>query len=137
MQPVISRIFAPEMQPEHITALIAADEVEHKFNHLDPGTTIRKIWHEEFQLWQLRGGVLLTEINIGGDGSKRLNLVRWAGVNVAQQLQEISKAVQHIARDLGCAAIETMVNSEKLARALKRTGMQRESVTMVLELTDG
>jgi hypothetical protein len=79
---------------------------------------------------------MLTEI-FENVKTRRLNLVRLCGKNLTLHFQEISRDLQHIARELNCNAIETIVYSEKLAKALSRGGAHKESVVMVLELKNG
>lgn len=130
------------IKPEQVDAdcfaqLYAADSAGPAFNSIPPPEMVRRIWSKEILLFGMPTGIMAVEVNQGGDGTKRLNLVRMAGKDLTLHFEEISRDLQHIAREHGCVAIETMVYDEKLARALARGGAKQESVTMVLELNDG
>lgn len=117
--------------------LYIADGAGPKFNSIAPPEAVRRIWDKSLLIYKMPEGVMACEVNTGGDGTKRLNLVRMAGENLALHFEEISRDLQHIAREHGCVAIETMVYDRKLARALTRGGAKLESYTMVLELDNG
>jgi len=125
------------VSPEFISAedLVWLSEAEFSgpvSHRLDLANIVRGLWRGDYQLFRADNGVILTEIS-----NKRLNLVKWAGRGLALRMAELTRDLQHIGRELGCNALETNVNSEKLARALKRIGAKQESVIMVLEFDDG
>lgn len=126
------------LTPDDFAELIRADQKHPPFNSINPAECVRQLWDGSLLLYRVADrGLLMVEVNEGGDGTKRLNMVRLVGENIAFSFEQISNELQHIARELGCVAIETVVYSGKLVKALRRVGMQQESVTMVLELTDG
>lgn len=130
------------VSPEKLDAdlfelLYVADGAGPRFNSIAPPEAVKRIWDGSLVIYKMPHGLMAVEVNEGGDGTKRLNLVRMAGNDLALHFEEISRDLQHIARDRGCVAIETMVYDEKLAKALTRGGAKQESVTMVLELNDG
>lgn len=127
-----------DIKPDEFAELYVADQAGPAFNSINPSDAVRRLWDGSLILYRAPDkGVMLVEVNEGGDGTKRLNLVRMAGKGLALHFEEISRDLQHIARDQGCVAIETMVYDEKLAKALTRGGAKLESYTMVLELDNG
>lgn len=131
------------VQPEQMSAedfqqIFSADQAGPAFNSIAPPDTVARLWNGSLLLYRAGDkGIFLLEINEGGDGTKRLNIVRAAGEGLVLHPKEIASDLQHIARENNCNAIETIVYSPKLARALTRGGARQESVTMVLELNDG
>jgi hypothetical protein len=126
------------LSADDFAELIHADKQHPSFVSINPAECVRQLWDGSLLLYRLADrGLMMVEVNEGGDGTKRLNLVRMVGEQLTLRFEEISRDLQHIARELGCVAIETVVYSEKLARALRRGGAYQESTTMVLELTDG
>lgn len=131
------------VDPKHLTVedfaqLYTADQAGPAFNSIAPPDAVARLWDGSLLLYRAGDkGIFLLEINEGGDGTKRLNIVRAAGEGLVLHSKEIASDLQHIARENNCNAIETIVYSPKLARALTRGGAKQESVTMVLELNDG
>lgn len=132
------------IKPEKLSAdefaeLARADQKHPPFNSINPAECVRQLWDGSLLLYRVADnrGLLMVEVNEGGDGTKRLNMVRLVGKDLMFKFEEISTALQHIARELGCVAIETVVYDRKLVKALSRVGMSQESVTMVLELNNG
>lgn len=114
-----------------------ADANGPKFNTISPPEAVRRIWAGELLAYRAPGGTFLLEVVEGGDGTTRLGIVRMAGKGLALHFEQISRDLQHIARDHGCVAIETVVYDGRLAKALTRGGAKQEAITMVLELDDG
>lgn len=127
-----------KLHPDDFAALYEADTAGEKFNSISPTEAVNRLWEKSLLLYRATGlGIFALEINEGGDGTKRLNIVRMSGSKLPLHFEEISRDLQHIARDHGCVAIETMVYDERLAKALARGGARQESITMVLELNNG
>lgn len=125
------------LKPEDIDYIVEADAAGDPFYSIT-GHLISNLWNGSWRLFRVPGhGVLVLEVNTGSDGSSRLNIISMAGKDLTLRFEQISSDLQHLARKWGCKAIETMVYSDKLAKALTRGGAQRESVTMVLELKNG
>lgn len=130
---MLERVLPYEISYSDLKQLQQADEHSPDGCKLALHEIVDHIWNDQMQLFRTPCGVMLTE-KIG----KRLNIVRMEPAGkLALRAQEFLKALQHIARDMGCNAVETCVYSEKLARTLRRGGAKQESVTMVLELSDG
>lgn len=119
-----------------IQLLVEADDNTPVFDKLETADVITALWSGDFQLFRCAYGIILAEVN-AANGLRRLNLVRFAGRNIAQHINSITQALQHYARELGCNAIECNVYSDKLAKALRRSGAKQEAVVMVLELSNG
>lgn len=115
-----------------VALLQHADSISPNYVRIAPAELIAGIWDGRFLLYRCPQGVFLLEVV-----DCRLNIVRMAGNRLAQCFQKIAVELQHIARNLGCVAIETNVYSSKLAKALTRAGAKQESVVMVLELENG
>lgn len=139
MAAVMLEYVKPEsIKPDEFAELYRADAAGPAYNSISPPDAVRRLWDGSLMLYRAPNrGIMLVEVNEGGDGTKRLNLVRMAGKGLALHFEEISRDLQHIARDCDCVAIETIVYSEKLAKALTRGGAKLESYTMVLELDNG
>jgi hypothetical protein len=133
----MQRVAPHQFTVEHIDRLHQADVNGPAFNKLSMGDVVRKLWLGEFLLYDAGKGTFLFEINEGSDGTKRLNIVRAAGEGITLKAAEIAADLQHIAREFGCVAIETIVYSPKLARALTRGGAKQEAIVVVLELENG
>lgn len=121
---------------EDIALLYDADVCGPVFNTIAPPDLVKEIWSEDLLLYRYPSGLLLLEVHQGGNGDKRLNIVRWAGKPMLS-CKALAKDLQHIARELDCVAIETNVYSDGLAKALSRVGARKEAVVMVLELENG
>lgn len=135
---MLQKVKPEQLSADDFASLYVADRNGPAFNSISPPDLVKQIWAGELLVYRLEDrGVILFEINIGGDGSKRLNIVRFAGENLALVFQQISNDLQHIARENGCDAIETCVYCPRLARALTRCNAREESITMVLEVSDG
>ena len=135
---MLERVKPHDIKPEEFGELYRADGAGPAFNSINPVDAVSRLWEGSLILYRAPNrGVLAVEVNEGGDGTKRLNLVRMAGQDMALHFEEISRDLQHVAREHGCVAIETMVYDRKLAKALTRGGAQLESYTMVLELDNG
>lgn len=129
-----------QLSDADIAALVEADLAGPGFNSIPACDLIHKVWKGEFKLYKAEGkGCFLVEVNQGGDGSCRLNIVRASGsfLKLVLSTPEMKASLQHIARDFGCNAIEAVVYSEKLAKALTRSGAKREATVMVLESRHG
>lgn len=135
------RYVRPEcINQEDIQALVEADQFGPAFNSIAPADVIYNIWQGNFKLYKADGkGCFLVEVAKGGDNSCRLNIVRASGnfLKLVLATPEMKASLQHIARELGCKAIEAVVYSDKLAKALTRSGARREATVMVLESKNG
>lgn len=91
---------------------------------------------KEMQLFRFKPGpgVVLTEVRRSASGVKRLGIVRAAGEGVGWTFAKVAELLQHTAKEYGCEAVETMVYSPRLAKAMQRIGAKPEAVNMVLEV---
>ncbi len=127
----LKRVLLAEMTPEDLDLIMAADRVGDEFNSILSNFVMR-LWEGSFQLFRFQNGCLLTEVHEGCGGHKRLNILRFAGDWTVWHFEDIARDLQHIARDLDCEAIETMVYCPKLTKALTRVGARQEAVNMIL-----
>lgn len=130
---MLKRVQPEQVDVDDISWLVKANLAGPESAELEVSDMVKRIWSGDFQLFRAGcGGVILTEIE-----GKRLNLVKMAGYRMALHFHAISSDLQHAARELGCNAIECIVYSDKLAKALRRGGAKQEALVMVLELNDG
>jgi hypothetical protein len=129
---MIERVIPSVVSPEDFALIFEADLNSPDHVKLSMKEIVDRIWQGTFQLWRHENGIILTEVT----AENRLNLVRASG-RLAAHFKTLGRDLQHAARVLNCNAIETIVYSPKLARALKRTGARQEAVVMVLELENG
>lgn len=134
--------FITRLTPEALIAadwelLLAADAAGPAINHLDPAAIVKGLISGEMQCFRLKpGGVLLTELNTD-NGCRRLNLVRCAirpDRSLGWIFPQVTKFLQHLAREWGCEAVESVVYSPRLAKAMAKVGAKPEAVNMVLEV---
>lgn len=129
---MLERVLPSALTPKDFQLLYEADANSPAVAKLHMADVVNRLWTGTFQLWRHKAGVILTEVT----DDRRLNLVRASG-QLAAHFKTLGQDLQHAARELNCNAIETIVYSPKLARALQRSGAKQEAIVMVLELNDG
>lgn len=84
-------------------------------------------------------GVLLVEVTRSSSNVRRLNIVRAAGQGVGWSHRAFAELLLETAREWGCEAVQTMVYSPRIAKALTDVGAKAEAVNMILmvETEDG
>jgi hypothetical protein len=128
-------VFVPPeaITPDDLALLAAADVNAIPYNKIPADVLVKRLWAGEYQLFRAERGVLLTELN-DANGLRRMSIVRFAGDGISLQMKWLTQALQHHAKEFGCIAIETMIYSPKLAKAMLRTGAKPEATIFVLEL---
>lgn len=127
-----------QINGEDLEWLQKADEAGPLFHAIPAQRLFEELYQHKMHLFRFvpGPGVLLVEQITSASGVRRLNLVRAGGRGVGWTFRQLAEALQHLARDWGCAEVQSMVYSRKLAEAMRRVGARPEAVCMVMEVGD-
>ena len=136
MAHVLEYVFPGDLTHEDLAWLKKADDAGSDYQRLSSADIIRWVADGELHLFRLRHGqgVVLVEVRLAASGKKRLGIVRAAGAGMGWTFAKIAELLQHTAKEWGCEAVETMVYSPRLAKAMQKIGAKPEAVNMVLEV---
>ncbi len=119
--------------------LLQADDAGPDFNRISAEQIAAELSSGVMHCFRLKPGIgiMLVDVRVGPTGLKRLGIVRMACRRPHSPCwiyAQLKTLLQHTAREWGCEAVETMIYSARLAKALQRVGARAESIMMVLEV---